>query len=121
MRGARPASGGDSVARGGHTTGQAPQRIPVGGNVQASRLIKKVDPVYPAELRQGITGTVMVRAVISTTGEMLNPEVISTTVNPGLAQAALEAVRIQLTGMERAVSKHPASERAVHVVPSTGR
>jgi TonB family protein len=36
---------------------------------------------------------VMVRAVISVTGEMLNPEVINTTVNPGLAQAALDAVR----------------------------
>ena len=33
------------------------------------------------------------RAVISVTGEMLNPQVINTTVNPGLAQAALEAVR----------------------------
>ncbi len=62
--------------------------------MQASKLIKKVDPVYPADLgQQGITGTVMLRAVISTTGEMLNPEVINTTVNPGLAQAALDAVR----------------------------
>ena len=69
-------------------------RIPVGGNVQASKLVKQVAPIYPADLRQqGITGTVMLRAVISTTGEMLNPEVINTTVNPGLAQAALDAVR----------------------------
>ena len=35
----------------------------------------------------------MLRAVISKTGEPLNPEVINTAVNPGLAQAALDAVR----------------------------
>ena len=73
---------------------RTPQRIPVGGNVQAAKLITQVRPVYPADLKQqGITGTVMLRAVISTTGEMLNPEVINTTVHPGLAQAALDAVR----------------------------
>ena len=95
VRAARPASGSLATPPAAAVTpGQAPRRIPVGGNVQASKLIKKVDPVYPADLRQqGITGTVMVRAVISVTGEMLNPEVINTTVNPGLAQAALEAVR----------------------------
>jgi protein TonB len=62
--------------------------------VQAAKLIKMVHPIYPADLKQqGITGTVIVRAVISTTGEPLHPEVINTTVNPGLAQAALDAVR----------------------------
>ena len=35
----------------------------------------------------------MLRTVISTTGEPLNPEVINTTVDPRLAQAALDAVR----------------------------
>jgi TonB family protein len=95
VRGARPASGSLAApSPAAATPGQAPRRIPVGGNVQASKLIKQVAPVYPADLRQqGITGTVMLRAVISITGEMLNPEVINTTVNPGLAQAALDAVR----------------------------
>ena len=95
VRAAKPASGSLAPpSPAAATPGQTPQRIPVGGNVQASKLIKKVDPVYPADLRQqGITGTVMLRAVISITGEMLNPEVINTTVNPGLAQAALDAVR----------------------------
>jgi TonB family protein len=66
----------------------------VGGNVQAAKLIKQVHPIYPEELKQqGITGTVMLRAVISTTGEPLNPEVVNTTVDPGLAQAALDAFR----------------------------
>ncbi len=95
VRGARPASGSLAApSPAAATPGQAPRRIPVGGNVQASKLIKQVAPVYPADLRQqGITGTVMLRAVIWVTGEMLNPEVINTTVNPGLAQAALDAVR----------------------------
>jgi TonB family protein len=65
----------------------------MGGNVQAAKLIKRVHPVYPADLKeQEITGTVMLRAVISTTGETLNPEVVNT-VDPGLAQAALDAFR----------------------------
>ena len=61
--------------------------------MQAAELIKQVHPVYPADLKeQGITGTVMLRAVISTTGEPLHPEVVNT-VDPGLAQAALDAFR----------------------------
>jgi TonB family protein len=72
----------------------APQRIRVGGNVQMARLIRQTRPVYPDEVAQlGISGTVMLRTVISTTGEPLNPEVINTTVDPRLAQAALDAVR----------------------------
>jgi TonB family protein len=70
-----------------------PIRIPVGGNVQAAKLLIKVDPAYPADLKQqGITGTVIVRAVVSITGDTLNPEVVNT-VHPGLARAALDAVR----------------------------
>jgi TonB family protein len=96
VRGSRPATG--SLAQPAPAAAPArtvqPIRIPVGGNVQAAKLIKQVHPVYPAELKaQGISGTVMLRAVISTTGETLNPEVINTTVHPGLAQAALDAVR----------------------------
>jgi TonB family protein len=90
VRGAGPASG--SLAQPAPAA-RTPQRIPVGGNVQVSKLLRKVDPVYPAGLKQqGVTGTVMVRAVISTTGEPLHPEVINT-VHPGLAQAAVDAVR----------------------------
>lgn len=70
------------------------QRIPIGGNVQASKLIFQPRPDYPAELQQqGISGTVMMRAVISKYGEPLNVEVINTDVHPGLAKAALESVR----------------------------
>ena len=48
----------------------APQRIRVGGNVQAAKLIRAVKPEYPAYLQQlGIQGTVVMRAVISTSEE----------------------------------------------------
>jgi protein TonB len=90
IRGSRPANAPSAAPA---RTVQ-PIRIPVGGNVQAAKLIKQVHPVYPADLKeQGITGTVMLRAVIATTGETLNPEVVNSNVNPGLAQAALDAVR----------------------------
>jgi TonB family protein len=88
VRGTRPALAPDAPRR-----TAVPIRIPVGGNVQAAKLLTKVDPAYPADLKQqGITGTVIVRAVVSTAGDTLNPEVINT-VHPGLAQAALDAVR----------------------------
>jgi TonB family protein len=70
-----------------------PQRIPIGGNVQPSKLVTKVNPEYPADLKQqGVTGSVIIRAIISKTGDILNPQVINT-VHPGLAQAALDAVK----------------------------
>jgi TonB family protein len=72
----------------------APVRIRVGGNVQASKLIYHVNPVYPpALLREGVSGTVLLHAVISVDGSLLHVEAINTNVNPGLAAAALDAVR----------------------------
>jgi TonB family protein len=71
-----------------------PQRIRVGGNVQATKLIKMARPEYPAELQQlGIQGAVVMRAVISTTGELLNLEAINADVDARLAKAALDSVR----------------------------
>ncbi len=91
VRGTRPANGSLAPVA---PSARAPQRIAVGGNVQMAKLISQVRPVYPADLmQQGITGTVMLRAVLSTTGDLLHAEVVNTTVNPGLAQAALDAVR----------------------------
>ena len=95
VTGSRPANGSlAQPAPPAAAPSRTPQRIPVGGNVQPAKLLKQTRPIYPADLKQqGISGTVMLRAVISITGEPLNPEVLNTTVNPGLAQAALEAVR----------------------------
>jgi TonB family protein len=70
------------------------ERIPIGGNVQAAKLIRRTPPVYPAGMKaQGVTGIVVIQAVISKTGDVLNPLVVNTDVNPGLAQAALDAVK----------------------------
>ena len=89
IRGSRPAGAPAAPRTGIFTAG-----LRVGGNVQAAKVIKQVHPLYPEELKQqGITGTVMLRAVISTTGEPLNPEVVNSNVNPALAQAALDAFR----------------------------
>jgi len=88
IRGSRPA-GASAAPR----TDNVIRRPRVGGNVQAAKVIKQVHPIYTEELKQqGITGTVMLRAVISTAGEPLNPEVVNT-VDPGLARAALDAFR----------------------------
>lgn len=69
-----------------------PRRIRIGGNVQAMRLIHQAKPVYPPELQQaGVEGTVVLRGVVSKTGTVLNPRVISST-DARLNQAALDAV-----------------------------
>jgi len=70
-----------------------PQRIRVGGNVQPVKLLHQTRPAYPAELQQlGIEGTVVIRAVISIEGAVLSPKVVNTSVDPRLAQIALDAV-----------------------------
>lgn len=76
--------------------GPAPgaQRIPVGGNVQPMKLLRQTRPEYPEALQQqGITGRVIIRAVVGTDGSVLNPKVVNTEVNPALAQLALDAVK----------------------------
>lgn len=71
----------------------SPQRIRIGGNVQPARLIRQPRPAYPPDARQeGVTGIVLIRAVISKTGDLLSPSVINTEIDPRLAKAALDAV-----------------------------
>ena len=71
-----------------------PRRIRVGGNVQATRLVKMTRPAYPPDaLAAGIEGTVLLRAVISTGGDLLGLSVMNQSVDAALAAAAMEAVR----------------------------
>jgi TonB family protein len=71
----------------------APARIRIGGNVQASKLLRQVRPAYPPDLQaQGIEGTVLIDAVISKDGVPLSVAVRNT-VNAEFANAALDAVR----------------------------
>jgi TonB family protein len=70
----------------------APQRIRVGGLVQAAKLVNHVVPVYPASAeKQGIEGTVILRAVIGTSGQMLSLSPYNDA-DPALTSAAMEAV-----------------------------
>lgn len=70
-----------------------PQRIRVGGHVQASKLLVRENPVYPQELQdQGVEGTVLLDAVIGTSGTLLSLRPANTQVHPGLVKAAMEAV-----------------------------
>lgn len=71
----------------------ASQRMKVGGHVTAAKLVRQAKPVYPAELQQlGVQGSVIMTAIISKDGSVLNPKVRNT-VDSRLAQAALDAVR----------------------------
>ncbi|HLK66287.1 MAG TPA: M56 family metallopeptidase [Bryobacteraceae bacterium] len=72
---------------------QAFQAFATGGNVEPAKLIRQPRPVYPPELQQlGVEGTVVMSAIISKDGTVLNPEVRNT-VDPRLATAALDAVK----------------------------
>jgi protein TonB len=67
-------------------------RIRQGGQVQAAKLMNKVQPLYPPLARQTrISGTVRLHAIISKNGGVEQLEVISG--HPLLVQAALDAVK----------------------------
>jgi TonB family protein len=71
-----------------------PRRIRVGGNVQATKLVNRAKPVYPPGAEAaGIEGTVMLRAVISTGGDLLGLSVMNQSVDGELAAAAMDAVK----------------------------
>jgi protein TonB len=64
----------------------------VGGNVQAARIINRVQPVYPPLARQTrISGTVRLHAIIGKDGTITQLEVMNG--HPLLQQSALDAVR----------------------------
>lgn len=68
------------------------QQVKVSGTLQAARLVRRVDPVYPALARQArIAGTVELAGVIGTNGQIRELRVVS---GPALlVNATLEAVR----------------------------
>ncbi|HLK20798.1 MAG TPA: M56 family metallopeptidase [Bryobacteraceae bacterium] len=71
---------------------EAPKRIRVGGNVQATNIIQKVQPVYPAEAKaQHIQGQVKFTVIIGKDGTVQNITLVSG--DPMLAAAAKEAVQ----------------------------
>ncbi|MBI1899299.1 MAG: TonB family protein [Acidobacteria bacterium] len=71
----------------------ADPKIRVSGNVQAAKLRKMARPAYPpAAKEQGIEGSVIMRAVVSKEGKVVNLQVLSSS-DPELARAAMEAVQ----------------------------
>ena len=68
------------------------QRIRVGGNVQAARLVNQPRPVYPPLARQArIQGTVRFNAIIGKDGKIENLTLVSG--HPLLVPSATEAVK----------------------------
>jgi periplasmic protein TonB len=70
----------------------APERIKVGGDVQAASLVKQVTPAYPNIAKTAhVSGTVVLRAIISKDGSIEKLEYVS---GPALLMAsAMTAVR----------------------------
>ena len=70
----------------------APTTIKIGGNVQASKLIHSVEPIYPPLARaEGIEGSVTLTVTIGQDGEVQTAEPFDG--NPILAAAAQDAVK----------------------------
>jgi TonB family protein len=75
------------------TTSGKPSRVSVGGTVQAAKIITRVPPVYPESARSaGISGTVILHAIISMEGKPLSLRVMNSQIDPDLARSAVEAV-----------------------------
>ena len=69
------------------------KRIRIGGNVEAAKIITKVQPIYPESAKAvGAQGSVQLHAVVSKDGKPLSLQVLNSQVNPDLARAAVEAV-----------------------------
>jgi protein TonB len=69
-----------------------PQRIRVGGQVQAAKLIRQPKPIYPPLAKQArISGHVLLNAIIGKDGTIQNLTVASG--HPLLVPAAMEAVK----------------------------
>jgi protein TonB len=69
-----------------------PKRIRVGGSVQQARMLRRVNPVYPALAKSArIQGTVQLSAIIGKDGRIAELTVMNG--HPMLIQAALSAVQ----------------------------
>ena len=78
--------------KGTAATTAGPHRVRVGGNVVPAKLVYKVDPEYPDDVRsRGIQGDVVLRAVVSLKGTVLSLTSVSSP-NSQLTEAAIKAV-----------------------------
>ncbi|MHB8500466.1 MAG: TonB family protein [Candidatus Acidiferrales bacterium] len=75
------------------TTSGKPSRLSIGGTVQAAKLIGRTVPVYPESAKSaGVSGTVVLHAVIGMDGKPLSLRVMNSKIAPDLARSAVEAV-----------------------------
>jgi TonB family protein len=75
------------------STSGRPSRLGIGGNIQAAKIITKVQPVYPDSAKSaGVSGTVILHAVVGMNGKPLSLRVMNSQVDPDLARSAVEAV-----------------------------
>jgi TonB family protein len=65
-----------------------PLRVRIGGNTQETKLVHKVDPIYPATKTQG---SVLLHVVLAANGRVSEITVVNG--DPVLAKAAMDAVR----------------------------
>ena len=73
--------------------GAKPMRLRIGGNVEAAKVLTKVQPIYPEDAKAaGAQGTVVLHAVVGKDGKLLSLQVLNSQINPDLARAAVEAV-----------------------------
>jgi TonB family protein len=73
----------------------SPTRIRIGGNVQAAKLVNKVNPIYPADCKkEGISGVVLLSAVIGKEGDVLSLEPVNQFVDARLRESAMNAVKL---------------------------
>lgn len=69
--------------------------IRVGGNVQAAKLIHRVDPVFPQSARdRGVQGPVTIQAIIGKDGFIKDTFQTVSDAPADLAQAAIDAIRL---------------------------
>jgi TonB family protein len=74
-------------------SGGKPARLRLGGDIEAAKLITKVQPVYPHSAKAaGIQGTVILYAVVGMDGKPLSLRVMNQEADPELARASVEAV-----------------------------
>ncbi len=73
----------------------SPTRIRIGGNVQAAKILNKVNPIYPADCKaERIEGIVLLQAVIGKDGDVLSLEPLNQFVDARLRDAAVSAVKL---------------------------
>jgi protein TonB len=64
----------------------SPQRVRVGGNVQATKIVKMVRPAYPPISKAaGVEGAVILEAVITKEGNVQSLRVMNSQIDPDLA------------------------------------